>query len=129
MPFDRNAEFLKRQLRMVACTRWFEDARISLREQSGKQHSGLYLRASHRHFVVNAAQFSAMDFERRKIFVARQNLRAHFAQRSQNAFHRTLVQRAVAGNFRVEILSRKNSREQPDGSPGISSIQRATAAF
>ena len=85
--------------------------RFAVGKQSRQQHRGFHLRAGHRHFVVNAAQFSTANFQRREIIVTRVNLRAHFAQRSQNALHRSLVQRIVAGNFGGEVLSGQEFRK------------------
>ena len=59
----------------------------------------------------------------------RVDLRAHFAQWVENALHGTLVQRIVAGNFRGEILSGKNSGKQAHGRAGISGIKRTPTAF
>jgi hypothetical protein len=56
-------------------------------------------------------------------------LRAHFAQRSEDAFHGALVEGVVTGNFAGEILTGKNSGEQSDGGAGISGIESAPAAF
>ena len=76
-----------------------------------------------------AFQFRAMNFQRGEIIFARANVRAHFAQRADDALHGALLERSVAGQARGESLPGQNSGEETHGGAGISGIQGAPAAF
>ena len=127
--FEGNAKFFKSEFGVIAGAGRFGDAGFAFGKKSGEQNRGFYLRAGHGHFVLNAAQFAAANFERGKIFVARADLRAHFAQRSEDALHGAFVERVVAGNFAGEILPGKNAGEQANGGAGISGVEGAPTAF
>ena len=111
VPFNGNAEFFQGQLGVIASAGRLGDAGVSFREQSRQQYRGFHLCTGHRHFIVDAAQFSAANFEGCKIFVACADSRTHLPQRSQDALHRPLIERIVAGYSAGEILSRQNSGE------------------
>ena len=114
---------------MVARTCRLRHAGHAFREQSRKQHRRFHLCAGHRHLVVDRMQPRGFNFQRCKIVIARANVRAHLSQRPYDPLHRPLLQRSVSGKFCVELLSRQNARQQPHRRPGISSVQRAPAAF
>ena len=127
--FDGSAKFLEREFRVIPRARRLGDNRFAFGKKSREQHGGLHLRAGHRHFVLDGAQLSAANFERREIIFARFDFRAHFAQRPDDTFHRPLLQAVVSADRGLEILAGQNSGKKANRGAGISRVERAPAAL
>ncbi len=127
--FDGGAKFFEGQLRVIARPRRFRHAGHAIRKKPREQNSGLYLRAGHRHVVVNGLEPGATDLQRREIIFASADVRAHFAKRADDALHGPLLERVIAGEPRGKLLSGENSRQKTHGGAGISGVERAPSAF
>jgi hypothetical protein len=57
------------------------------------------------------------------LFLARDNLGAHLAQRRDNTFHGAFLQRAIAADGGRKILPRQDAGEQSDRGAGVSRVQ------
>ena len=68
-----------RQLGVIAGARRLHNCGERVREQSGEQHRGFYLRAGHGHFVGDGMQFRSANHQRCELIFARLDFRAHLA--------------------------------------------------
>src|ERR1019366_9178182 len=68
-------------------------------------------------------QWAALNFERRKLTLARCDPRAHLPERRQNALHGPPRKRFVAKNARDKWLRRQDAGEHANGRAGVARIQ------
>ena len=122
---ERRTELAQRDFGMVARARGFGDRAFAIGVQPREQHAGLHLRAGYRQRVIDGPQPAALNFERRKLAIARADGRAHFPQRLHDALHGPRGKRFVAENARGERLRRQDPRQHADGGPGIARVQIA----
>ena len=123
------AEEFEGEFCVVASGGGFGDQSFALGEEAGKQDSGFDLGAGHGHFVMNALQMAAANFERWEIAFASLNFRTHLKERGDDTLHGTFLEGGIAGNSCGEVLAGKDSGEKTDGGAGIFGVESTPTAF
>ncbi len=126
---DLRAEKFKGQLGVIARGGGFGDERFAFGEEAGEENGGFHLGAGHGHFVLNAMEMAAADFERGEIAFASLNLRAHLKEWGNDSLHGTLLERGIAGNSGGEVLAGEDAGEETDGGAGVFGVEGAPTTF
>ncbi len=82
------AKFFQGQLGVVPCAGRLDTVVTPSANNPASSTADLTCALAMGMFVLDGFQFCAMNFQRREIIFARANVRAHFAQRADDALHR-----------------------------------------
>jgi hypothetical protein len=87
---------------------------LAVREEAGQEDGALHLSARHLQVVARAAQRRAPHDDRgHAVATARQDLGSHAAERVDDAPHRALAQRRIAGEDREPRHRGEHPGEEP----------------
>ena len=128
LAFDSaDQKIIEHQLGVIAAGERFVDGGLAFSEKTGEQNGALDLRACDRRSIMNSAQRSATDTQRRSLLrTFGDNVRAHFPKRFNHAIHRPAIERSVSDQPRFESLTGEQPGEETHGRARTATIDFST---
>ena len=124
VPFHVRSKGAERNFPMIAGADRLVDRGLALRQQSGKEDTGLYLGAGYFRLVMDRREGPAVNFQRRPSSFLRLDSGSHLRKRSHDARHGPPRERFVAEEFAAECLASENAAEHAHGRARIPAVQR-----